>query len=56
MFFLVFSFTTGLGGMTPAAGTGAGKSSLMRELMYHLLQNTKHNVGVFSLEENILAH
>jgi len=39
--------------ITFTAGTGAGKSSLMRELMYHLLQNTKHNVGVFSLEENI---
>lgn len=39
--------------VTFTAGTGAGKSSLMRELMHHLLRNTQHNVGVFSLEENI---
>jgi twinkle protein len=39
--------------VTLTAGTGAGKSSLMRELMYHLLTQTTHNVGVFSLEENI---
>ena len=39
--------------VTFTAGTGAGKSSLTRELMHHLLNNTQHNVGVFSLEENI---
>jgi len=39
--------------VTFTAGTGAGKSSLMRELMHHLLTNTEHNIGVFSLEENI---
>ena len=39
--------------ITLTAGTGAGKSSMMRELMHHLLTQTKHNVGVFSLEENI---
>ena len=39
--------------VTFTAGTGAGKSSLMREMMHHLLKNTKHNIGVFSLEENI---
>ena len=39
--------------ITVTAGTGAGKSSMMRELMHHLLMNTEHNVGVFSLEENI---
>ncbi len=39
--------------ITFTAGTGAGKSSLMRELMHHLLTNTEHNIGVFSLEENI---
>jgi len=39
--------------VTFTAGTGAGKSSLMRELMHHLLTTTEHNIGVFSLEENI---
>jgi len=39
--------------ITVTAGTGAGKSSMMRELMHHLLTNTEHNIGVFSLEENI---
>ena len=38
--------------VTFTAGTGAGKSSMMRELMYHLLTNTEHNIGIFSLEEN----
>ncbi len=39
--------------VTVTAGTGAGKSSMIRELMHHLLTNTTHNIGVFSLEENI---
>ena len=38
--------------VTFTAGTGAGKSSMMRELMYHLLVNSEHNIGIFSLEEN----
>lgn len=38
--------------VTFTAGTGAGKSSMMRELMYHLLINSEHNIGIFSLEEN----
>ncbi len=39
--------------ITFTAGTGAGKSSIMRELQHHLLNNTKHNIGVISLEENV---
>ena len=30
--------------VTFTAGTGAGKSSMMRELMHHLLTNTEHNM------------
>ena len=39
--------------ITFTAGTGAGKSSIMRELEHHLLNNTKHNIGIISLEENV---
>ena len=38
--------------ITLTAGTGTGKSSVMRELMHHVLKNTKDNIGVISLEEN----
>jgi twinkle protein len=30
-----------------------GKSSIMRELMYHIMHNTKDNIGVLAMEENI---
>lgn len=39
--------------ITFTAGTGAGKSSIMRELEHHLLNNSKHNIGIVSLEENV---
>ena len=39
--------------ITFTAGTGAGKSSIMRELEHHILNNTKHNIGIVSLEENV---
>jgi len=34
------------------SGAGMGKSSVMRELMYHLMHNTKDNIGILALEEN----
>ena len=39
--------------VTITAGTGTGKSSVMRELMHHMLNNTQENIGVISLEENV---
>ena len=30
-----------------------GKSSIMREMMHHLLKNTNHNIGILALEEGI---
>jgi twinkle protein len=39
--------------ITFTAGTGAGKSSIIRELEHHLLNNTDSNIGVISLEENV---
>jgi len=39
--------------ITFTAGTGAGKSSIMRELEHHLLNNTDRNIGIVSLEENV---
>jgi len=38
--------------ITFTAGTGAGKSSIIRELEHHLLKSTDHNIGIVSLEEN----
>jgi len=38
---------------TITAGTGTGKSSVMRELMHHMLKNTTENIGVICLEENV---
>jgi len=38
--------------VTLTAGTGTGKSSVMRELMHHVLQQAEGNIGVISLEEN----
>lgn len=39
--------------VTIVAGTGAGKSSAMRELEHHILKNTDNNIGVVALEENV---
>lgn len=39
--------------VTITAGTGTGKSSFIRELMHHVLKNTKENIGVIALEENV---
>lgn len=33
------------------SGTGSGKSTVLREIMLHLLENTKDKIGVISLEE-----
>tara|TARA_R100000963_G_C4645041_1_gene109137 strand:- start:3042 stop:4754 length:1713 start_codon:yes stop_codon:yes gene_type:complete len=39
--------------VTFTAGTGTGKSSVMREMMHYVLNNTSENIGVISLEENV---
>ena len=39
--------------VTFTSGAGMGKSSIMRELMYHIMNNTLHNIGVVALEESI---
>ena len=39
--------------VTFTAGTGAGKSSIIRELEHHLPNSTDSNIGIISLEENI---
>jgi len=38
--------------LTFTSGAGMGKSSIMRELMYHMLKNTNDNVGILALEES----
>jgi len=38
--------------VTLTSGAGMGKSSIMRELMHHMLKNTEDNVGILALEEN----
>ena len=38
--------------ITLTSGAGMGKSSIMRELMHHMLKNTNDNVGILALEEN----
>tara|TARA_R110000744_G_scaffold249195_2_gene365461 strand:- start:7369 stop:9057 length:1689 start_codon:yes stop_codon:yes gene_type:complete len=38
---------------TFAAGTGAGKSTTVRELAYHVLTQSKFNVGMLFLEESV---
>ena len=35
------------------AGTGTGKSSFIKEDIYHLLTTTKHQIGIVSLEESV---
>jgi len=39
--------------VTWAAGTGVGKSSLLRELQHHYLKTTSYNIGIIALEEGI---
>ena len=39
--------------VTFTSGAGMGKSSIMRELMHHLLMNTKDNIGILAMEESI---
>ena len=39
--------------VTFTSGAGMGKSSIMRELMYHIMKSTKDNIGILALEENI---
>ena len=39
--------------VTFTSGAGMGKSSIIRELMYHLLKNTEDNIGVLAMEESI---
>ena len=49
-------YTYGLRGkelVTFTSGAGMGKSSLVRELMHHLLLNTDDNIGILALEESI---
>ncbi len=38
---------------TFTAGSGIGKSSVMRELAYHIIKNSEHSVGCLFLEESI---
>jgi twinkle protein len=38
--------------VTFTSGAGMGKSSVMRELMHHIMKNTEDNIGVLALEEN----
>ena len=39
--------------VTWAAGTGAGKSQIMREIEHHLFTTTNDNIGVLALEESV---
>ena len=39
--------------VTCSAGSGVGKSQLVREVMYHCLRNTNDNIGAIFLEESI---
>ena len=39
--------------ITICAGTGIGKSSFIREIVYHIFQNTKENIGLMFMEENV---
>ena len=38
--------------VTFTGGTGLGKSSVVRELQYHLLTKTQDNIGIVALEES----
>ena len=39
--------------VTWAAGTGVGKSSILRELQHHYLKETECNIGIIALEESV---
>lgn len=39
--------------VTVISGSGLGKSSIVGELMYHILTNTEEKLGVFMLEESV---
>ena len=39
--------------VTWTAGTGIGKSAVIREIEHHLLRTTKDNIGVLALEESV---
>ena len=39
--------------VTFTSGAGMGKSSIIRELMHHVMSNTEDNIGVLAMEENI---
>jgi twinkle protein len=38
--------------VTFTSGAGMGKSSIMRELMHHILKNSSDNIGILALEES----
>jgi len=39
--------------VTFTSGAGMGKSSVMRELMHHIMLHTEDNIGVLALEESV---
>jgi twinkle protein len=39
--------------VTVTAGSGLGKSQVLREIAWHLLQNTSDNIGLMFLEESV---
>ena len=39
--------------VTFTSGAGMGKSSIIRELMHHIMCTTKYNIGVLALEESV---
>ena len=39
--------------VTLTAGSGLGKSQLLREITYHILKNTEDNIGLLFLEESV---
>ena len=39
--------------VTICAGTGIGKSSFLREIIYHIFSNTKENIGLMFMEESV---
>ncbi len=39
--------------VTFTSGAGMGKSSIMRELMHHIMMNTSDGIGILALEESI---
>ena len=39
--------------VTWAAGTGVGKSSILRELQHYYLKNTEQSIGIIALEESV---